>query len=287
MSKKRHTVLWMLVAVTMSGFTLSSPVSGASPDIAVYPAGQQHVFLLNASHAFQVLVTIRPKTASLVAIGKSGVVSYEASVNNSGKRFAVRFGRFGKLKMRFDPSAQQAPTTEPQGDCRGRPALVQPGVFRGWFSWRGDRGFSRASARIISGTYIRAFKEVCHGESAGADGDEPNEPVIVARSIRQHGAREIEVYGDPGDMFVTARVVEERPSLQVVRTISAGVRGADVIPSSDAGFKVEPGYPFRGTAILTPGPSGSMAWLGDLEAKFPGRGFLPLVGQSFGVRAAR
>jgi hypothetical protein len=272
---------WALVfMVIVTGFAMGSPAASARSGFTVYPGERMHVFHLGASRGFQVLVVLGPTSASLEAIGKSGVVSYTAPVNQEGERFAVRFGRFGKVKMRFKPSAAPVPTTEPQGDCRGRLALVQQGVFRGWFSWRGDQGFSHARRRIIPGTFIRTFREVCRGSSAAVNEDEPDEPQITTRSIDPHGAREVEVYEYPaGERFVTARLVEERPRLRISRTVVAGVQDADV------GSKVAPGYPFRGTASLSPDSNGSAAWLGDLEAKFPGRGFTPLAGRSFEVGA--
>ena len=275
------------VAIMVS-FSLATASSNGQDDVTVYPGDKQFVFHVPASHGFQVLVVLGASTASLEAIGEAGVVAYVASLEREGDRFVARFGRFGRVSMRFEPSEHPGPTTEPQGDCRGRRALVQKGVFRGWFSWRGDRSFSFARGRSIPGTFIHSFKEVCRGESAAVNEGEPNRPILTTGSIDRHGAREVEVYESSSDeLLVSARLVELRPHLRIVRTIATAVPRDDADTGSESRLSVAPGDPFRGEAELSSGPGGSLEWLGDLEGKFPGRGFVSLAGESFGIGADR
>jgi hypothetical protein len=212
-------------------------------------------------------------------------VSYRVHGRVRNGRIHARFGRRGVLSMRFVSSGPFSPTTEPQGDCHGRPAEVREGIFNGAFRWRGEGGFSSASTHDVRGISVRTYREVCKGETAATGRDEVAPPLLRARSASATQAiREVEVFSAPSEVGqLVGRVVETKSGLHVERTVFSLLSDMGVQTDSEGNVIVRAAGAFRGLAEFRADPGEAERWRGDLEADFPGRGFLPLAGSPFEV----
>lgn len=252
------------------------------PGYTVVPGGRSRFFEISGSNGYRVAVYALGRNVVLDARSKVGRVEFEAKTEGHGRRIKARFGHLGFVNMRFLPASRPKITTEPQGDCRGRRALVQPGRFRGVFRWHGEGNFSSANARTVEGLSVHSFREVCKGANAGIGNDQTVGPSLVAKGAIAGRTVETEVFvlgeGEPG--FFT-EVAESTGALKIRRFVSA-IGGSDSFTVAPSGaVSVAPPKPFFGTAeaLLEGGSRGT--WTGDLSAEFPGVGRLVLAGPQF------
>lgn len=166
----------------------------------------------------------------------------------------------------------------------GRKALIQPGLFVGSFSFRGEGGYTKASAKRAKGLSIHSFREVCRGPDAGPESANPPEVTLLASrsDAQQEVAFRASARAARGGRIkeFEAVMTEHFPDLTVER-VAVGGGGDDTNPFIfDVGAgtaNVMPSTPFHGSASLS--PSGS--WSGDLSVSFLGAGEVGLAGPGF------
>jgi len=192
--------------------------------------------------------------------------------------------------MSWRPSGKPEVSREPQGDCEGRKALVQQGVFVGNFSFRGEQNYTQAKVKRVEGRTIQTFREVCKGTDAGPQPAALPEEILTADNLGS-GGRSIGFqawskteWGSRLEGF-EAVLIEQRRNLEIRRTTFAGgepVAGQFRFDNHAQTALVAPPSPFHGSAELA--NSSSVPWTGDLSASFIGVGQVPLAGPGFNAK---
>ena len=286
----------LLAALTFCALaSLCATVSRADPGYTVYPGTAYRAFHLRGSHGTDVLVFFGPNGSVEVLVFQlrhPGLVEYKTRGRSSGSRIKARFRGLGRMDMRWRPLGIPEQSSEPQGDCKGRKALVQRGVFVGSFSFRGEGGYTKVKAERIKGVSVRSFHQVCNGPDAGPEPAIRPEATLVAD--HREASREVEftastraARGGRIEEF-EAVLIEQLPNLEIERKVFGG---GEAIPGRftfdyDAGTgNVVPRSPFRGSASLN--PTASDPWSGDLAVSFLGVGETPLAGSGFEASLSR
>lgn len=258
---------------------------GDRPGYTVQPKRNWLSFHLPGKRGYLVRVVAEAKMARIEVLNGNAVVVYEAPAERSKNKVSAQFGSLGRLAMRFKPLGPFVKSTEPQGDCRGRRAQVQRGIFEGRFRWHGEKDFSAAMTHKVAGLSVKSFREVCSGETAAIGKDEMEKPLLIARSQSFGKVREVEAYGSPDEgIELIGRLVERRVRLSTERTVFSFVKeGGLQVGSEGKQMSLSPVDPFHGFAELYVDLNGEKRWRGNLKAKFPGRGYLSLAGSGFAI----
>jgi hypothetical protein len=277
----------MVVVAFWASAACDAPSSRADAGYTVHPGAEYRAFHLRGTHGASIFVAADADgSVEVVVFQRFGLAEYRTQGSSSGNRVKARFRGLGRMDMRWKPSGQAEQTSEPQGDCKGRKALVQQGVFVGSFSFRGESGYTKASAGRAKGFSVRSFREVCKGPDAGpepstrpeetlvADHREPRREVQFRASTRATWGRRIEEF--------EAALTERSPNLTIQRVALGGGEptAGQFSFDHDAGTaSVSPPEPFLGSADLN--PTSSEPWSGDLAVSFLGVGEVPLAGLGF------
>ena len=256
----------------------------------MHPAARYRVFALNGSNHFYVAAYVYNGDAvdvELINPRQQSTISYRVSAQVNGDLVRARIGRLGRFSMRFEPSGPFKPSTEPQGDCRGRRALVRDGVFVGRFALRGEQGFTTATATRARGLAIHSFREVCKGVDAGSEVERPETTLLAHRS---EPGRKIDFRAStrvpPGGRITefASVLTESSPGLEIERAVfgsGEATTGQFTFDRTTGTATVAPPGPFLGSAALPPSDSSGGPWAGDLSAEFPGVGRIALAGPDF------
>jgi hypothetical protein len=263
--------------------------ASAAPGYTVYPASQYRFFHSLGTHGTD--ITVSARADGWVEIGvfqlrRSEMAEYFARGSVGPRRIKARFGRLGQIDMRWTPTSKREVTAEPQGDCRGRKALIQQGVWDGNFTFRGENSYTKAHVKRITGIAVHTFREVCNGPDAGSEYSTPPEETLLAHN--RGGPREVEFQaatraarGGRIEEF-NAALTERRPKLFIRRSTFAGgeaVVGQFDFDATAGSARVAPPGPFFGSAVLD--PSATEAWSGDLMVPFLGVDPVALAGSGF------
>jgi hypothetical protein len=267
----------------------------AKPGYTVHPGSQYRFFHVRGTHGTD--VTIRADAGGWIEIlvfelRRSEMAEYSARGSVTPHRIKAQFGSIGQIDMRWSPTSKREVTSEPQGDCRGRKALIQQGVWVGGFSFRGEKGSTKADVRHASGIAVHSFREVCKGPDAGPEYSTPPEETLLAHS--RGGRREVDFQaatraarGGRVEEF-KASLTERRPNLFIRRSTFAGggaVAGQFDFELATGTGRVAPPEPFLGSAQLD--PTAAEPWTGDLTVPFLGVGLVALAGPDFRARLHR
>ncbi|HET7417266.1 MAG TPA: hypothetical protein VFJ61_06555 [Solirubrobacterales bacterium] len=281
----RAAVALVLLAVGQTITVVDPDGAEAKPGFTVHPAESFRFFQLRGTNGYTVDAAVEGRYVTVNAVSRNAWIKYSTLAQRVDRRSVVApLGSLGKFAMRFVPSGPFAPTTEPQGDCKGRRAEVQKGTFVGTFRWRGELNFSAATTRRVSGVSVRTFKEVCRGQTAATGPEMAERPRLVTRLKSREEDREVQAFGlGLTDGPLVGRIVERKSPLVVERVIFGAVNGkADQVDSEGNQSLCGDGR-FRGCAELRADPGDPERWRGDLEGDFPGRGYVSLAGSSFAV----
>ena len=272
----------LAILMAVAGAAKSVSYASAKPGYTVFPGQRWQTFQVRASNGYTFFVrSIGRDRVSVEAISGQAHVSYIAPADVTGDSISANVPRLGRLAMSFHPSAPVLPSSEPQGDCRGRHALIQNGTFVGRFRWRGERGYTSASATKATGYRVHSFREVCKGEGAGVGDEGLIVPLLVARSRTPARFAEVQAYrreeSEPPSFI--AFMKETRFRLEISRLLMGGSGTIDI--ASSGVIKVAPRAPFSGIAEFQPERGAAGSWTGTLTAVFPGRGRISLAGPTF------
>lgn len=228
---------------------------------------------------------------SLSAKGHHATVEYTAKGRVSKRLIKARFGRFGRVSVRFRPLQKRHLVPEPHGNCTGRGELVEPGVFVGTIRFVGEEGYTEVRADRAKGRITYRTKAVCEKTPDKESASLPFQATILRagsekgytsfNAIKVSSSRrqlEAVVFG--------ASVMEDLPHLLITRRIESSTDGG-VFTTKRAhgrlvGAMVEPLAPFSGSATYVEKPDvPSEGWIGDLAGEFPGLGKVSLAGPGF------
>jgi hypothetical protein len=254
-------------------------VSAERPGFTVYPASRWRSLSIPASNAYRLYTYAAGRGVVLEAVSRFSRVEYVAPSEAKSPSIVADFGPVGRIDMTFYPTDHPARTSEPQGDCRGRKAMVQKGLFVGHLMWRGERGFSQANEERAPGMAVRSFREVCEGTNAGRSDPSPVEPVVTV--VGKSQGRQIRltvVAGSTSRALVTAQISEVAGDLRIARTVTSETKGSFDSDHVHGELDFRLSSAFSGFASF----SGS-TWSGTLAADFPGLGRVSLTGPAFMV----
>jgi hypothetical protein len=173
--------------------------------------------------------------------GHNASLQYATSGDASKRRIEARFGGLGRVSMRFRPTASPHLVPEPDGNCKGKGELVQPGIFVGTFEFEGEQGYTAAHATRIRGTTTHKMKQICKN-----DGGEEGRPTSIRWTLLHAQAADGEISvvafatefashpAFDGSVF-SARLIEfHRRGMSIFRTIEsdANLNALNAMPSS-------------------------------------------------------
>jgi hypothetical protein len=278
------------VVLMGAGLCVEPQNAAARPGYSVYPASKYRAFSVHGTHGSDVFVSVGPGglvEVSVFQLRNSGLVEYAVRGSYEDDQVKARLPGLGRIRMRWKPSGKPEVTDEPQGDCEGRKALIQEGIFAGIFSFRGERSYTEAKVKRVAGRTIQTFREVCKGPDAGPQPSTSSEEILNAYN-RGSGTGVIgfeawskEEWGSRIEGF-EAVLIERRRGLQIRRFTFAGgepVAGQFMFDNRARSAFVAPPSPFQGSAELTNSTSG--LWTGNLSVSFLGVGRVPLAGPGF------
>jgi hypothetical protein len=295
-------VLVLALATTSASAALADS-GGASARAPRHPLEVEPRLEFMGTKGYRVLVSAR---ASTVTIG----VTHRGSTPHSGSSTTyvargtagpngihANFHQFGKVDVRFHPTADAVRGLPP--DCFGGTtgAATIPGYFTGTVDFEGQHGYTVARASRIKGEVVLPPTEQCPLVAGGANPlvEDPSAELPPAKTRMLLSA--LNKSGTGGLAFVARREGKTGFYAERFGTIGRiGLLSYDYALGPRSSFtsdpqvsfgKVDPPKPFVGSATLKRGPHGKRAWTGDLEATFPGGETVPLTGTEFHTTLSR
>ena len=226
-------------------------------------------------------------SVDLTVKGHHATVQYTARGRVTKQLVKARFGRLGRVSVRFHPSQRPHRVPQPGGNCKGRGELVEPGVFVGTIKFAGEKHYTAVQASRARGKIRYKAKEVCHeiggrGHSLG---------FLILNAGEKNGGASFTAFKPLSKAFADessfiAMVAEFQRKLIITRSILAHSSGDSFTTVMSHGkliqATVEPPAPFSGSATYSKTSAvPSENWTGDLAGEFPGIGKVPLVGPEF------
>lgn len=259
----------------------------------VFDASQTMEAHLRGSKGFGFFLFANNGQVDLEVKGHNASVQYATSGSASKRRIEARFGGLGRVSMRFRPTARPHLVPEPDGNCKGKGKLVQPGMFVGTFEFEGEQGYTAAHATRIRGTTTRKMKEIC--KNTGGEEGRPSSfrwTLLHARtadgeiSVVAFATESASHPAFDGSVFSASLIEFHRRGMSIFRTIESDA-SLDAFSAVKSHGKlisatIEPPAPFTGSATYLSSPdSRSEGWTGSLTGDFPGVGTVSLTGPEF------
>jgi hypothetical protein len=291
----KHEGRMVLAALMVAALSLLAMPGGAAakPGYYVLPEVYLASARLPGSNGYSISVNSLGPRLALQASRRGGSATYYVRAPFRGRRIDARFGKLGRISVRFEPNGRPQRQKE-AGGCDGPATSIQTGRFVGTIRFRGEHGFTTAQRSSVKGIVFHAFRQVCKRSpeikrdepeyaltsvSAFASGN-PEGPNFTAYTLPRLAGLPID-----DNTYFSASVTDRRHSMTV--TYSADATGEpDALAISPpqvmpAAATVSPPFPFSGSAALATDPGGSTTWTGDLSVELPGLGTVSLAGPSF------
>lgn len=225
---------------------------------------------------------------------RRGLASTEYVVEGrvSPRSIQARFGRFGRVSVRFQPSGKVT-HRKPSGPCRGETATVRSGRFVGSIRFTGERGYTKVRARRAAGSvtapswkckYDKGIFELPPNIGKFPGVEQVALSAYTPRRIRGFGALELTSSSsdDSSIAMMMARIAERRRGIRITRqVITFEKSNAFSLAPHFASATVSPSPPFHGTATFERDAEGGGSWSGSLGVTFPGRVTYSLAGPTF------
>lgn len=301
-ARGRRAVATTLAVAALPLLALPSGAA-AKPGYFVVPESRLAIADLAGSNGYRITIAaLGPRYVALVAIRRGSAVSYFVRAPFDGKRIDARFGKLGRVSVRFDPSGPLQREDQPGGSrCKGGDSTSQSGRFVGTIRFRGERGFTTVRRSSVRTTVSHTARQVCklppEGKVTEPESEDkatsvsavvrgnPEGPVFTAYSVPPEAGQQEE-----GPSF-SASITDRRQSMIVSHGASAsggpGAFAVSPLGTVPATATVSPPSPFEGSATLTKTPGGATTWTGDLSVELPGRGTVALTGPSFAAKLCR
>lgn len=235
------------------------------------------------------LFASRSSSVYLTVTGHNATVQYITRGRVTRHLIKARFGRFGRVSVRFRPSQKPHRVPQPRGNCEGRGELVEPGEFVGTIKFVGEQSYTEVHANRAEGKISYKTKEVCH-ETGGRSPSRSVGFLILSATERSGGASFTALKplskAFPDESSFMASIAQFQRKLLIVHSILSQSSG-DAFKTVMSHGKliqamVEPPAPFSGSATYSKTPAvSSEGWTGDLAGDFPGIGKVSLAGSAF------
>jgi hypothetical protein len=287
----------------LAAVLLLVPAVAAAKDSVVIQTPAKVVHLsLRGSHGYRISVTNRGTKGRVILTARKGAARAIYSVHGraTGDRIEGNFSKLGKVSVRFQPSSQKPERRRIPKHCKGKPTTVQAGRFVGVIRFDGEEGFSSVAATSAKGTVVSKYKVVCtvtarstarqsskerraslvYKDFAAVAADHDHS--VFVQSVNTSFSDEEIPYGFTlGEVAMT----ERRGRITIGRSAEFATE-VDPVEASPLG--VEPitatitlPAPLEGTGSYVENPGSPPSWTGDLSARLPGGGVLPLTGPEF------
>ncbi len=258
------------------------------------PAPFQPVFVLAAHDGYRVgVIGIGSAVVLEVVRGHSrAMTAYVARGTVTPHRLQASFGKFGKVAMRFRPSAEQA--RKPHR-CKGAGRfMARRGVFVGRVRFRGEDEYlsvdaHRAKGQVSSlaprcgrGSFARPGRHAVRPSREGGWGVELTSLSASWRRAVNSTSFGALAFGDK--TFFLASTQQSQGPLAIFRVATVATTRAFTIDDALTLARVTPPAPFAGTGTYRAAPDGTRTWTGGLSVNFPGAPRLPLTGPQFKTR---
>jgi hypothetical protein len=247
-------------------------------------------FRLEASNGYSILALAASERADgrgdillIVSRGQAGVL-YAAPATVTPTKLEADLGVLGRISLDVVSSGVER-TLRPR--CGGESVTVETDLYRGTFEFKGEEGYTEASAEKLS-EYARFWVDFgCDGVSSGEVRGRrlPGARLRLNRGERRHRL-DLQVNKNrPGARSrFEVEVHEKRGRIGIFRSaiLWAGAAAFDYDPLLGTAT-LEPPAPFSGRATFHRGAVAANRWKGNLSVDLPGRSGVPLTG--IGARA--
>jgi hypothetical protein len=293
-----------LVVASASGALADSGGAAAGPGGAPrHSVEVEPRFQFMGTHGYRILVSARAATVTIGVTHKSSTshagssTTYVARGTAGPNGIHAGFRQFGKVDVRFHPTAKAARGLPP--DCFGGTtgAATVPGYFTGTVDFKGQGAYTVGRAHRVRGEVVLPPTEQCPLVAGGANPllEDPSAGLPPADTRMTLSA--LDKAGTGGLLFVARRAGKAGFFAERFGTVgrigllsydwATGPRSTFTSDPQVSFGKVDPPKPFVGSATLKRGPHGKRAWTGDLAATFPGGETVPLTGPEFHTTLSR
>lgn len=265
-------------------------------------------FTLRGRDGYKITVSADPEgragVVELRAEGRSITAQYSVLGHATADTIKARFGRLGRVSVRFEPSGRLRRIRVPKTCMKDRPRVITSrlGTFVGTIEFRGERGYTSVSARHATGGIGDPLantptKLVCDFHESAAERERELESVgldasssdakfgfyasrLTGRWSRQAFPVEPGASKGPRNLFLAGR--SERTGRMSILRYAASVGGPEdfVFDTALTSATVSPPFPFTGSGSFLRNPDGSTSWTGTLAVPLPGLGTVGLTGGS-------
>lgn len=266
-----------LVAVALSS---PAPASALDSDLK-----GSAIFRLQASNGYKILVLAASerangRTVAGVLVGRRGEsVVYAVPATVTPTRFEADLGALGRIALDVVPTGTKKTL---RSHCGGESLTIEPDVYRGTFEFRGEEGFTEATATQIPEYSRFGLDFLCPGRGWG-EVSGPGLPGarLRVRAGKGHRRTSLQINQNrPGARTIfEAEVAEKRGRIEIERSLSGRA------PSSAFEFDpllrsatLHPPAPFSGSASFHRNALPANRWSGNLTVDFPGHSGVPLTG---------
>lgn len=211
-----------------------------------------------------VAISVRKKGAS---------TSYIKRGKASANRLKAKFGKYGKVNVRFKKKGKVRKVLPPE--CTGTPDKVQRGVWRGVVKFKGERGYTKVNIKRARGVVTKPGVQEC--ELGDGNGDYASLSAfknVGDKSWSFYADKRVDVPNSRPTFMAT--VVESVGKVDVVRSLFQRGNSGQFTYSSVEDAQVKPKGYFSGQGTLS-----GESWTGNLKGKFPGKGRVGLAGNGF------
>jgi hypothetical protein len=262
-------------------------------------------FTIRGSNGYRITVSADPEvgdsSVELTVEGHSGVALYIAPGHVTPNTIKARFGRLGRVSVRFKPSGRQRNVKVRKRCFRDHPPVVSSrlGSFVGTIRFRGERAYTRVSAHHARGGIgdplaNTSKKQGCDFHESGAERKRELESVSLEASPPEAGVSffaghlfgsqplapsgESAAPGEDQHLFL-ADEAEKADRMRILR-FAAALGGSEtfVFDGSLTSATVRPPFPFTGSGSFLRNPDGSISWTGTLAVSLAGLGSVQLTG---------
>lgn len=293
-----------ILVCAMPALTLPAGAA-AKPGYEVRPASAQLDLFLGERDGFAYSVSAGDgqQVQLLVERELFSAVVYSVKGRVSSSRIEADFGELGRIDVRVKLAGSRSKRSrERNGRCRRRAPLFLRGSYRGAIEFTGEGAVPGISSKRGDLRFTRRFRGICKLRSP-KESDLPRGLRIDVGALRAHAESEgrttaFEAFSAaPRDGaalsigLLLALTTERRDRVRISRLgleiFSLGIvmsrRGKDPLTVR---IKAEEA-PFAGRALYSRSSGSGATWTGNLSARLPGAGRVPLTGPGFSVDFCR
>jgi hypothetical protein len=264
----------------------------------VFGASQSVEFQLKGSKGYSISVSGHHGRVTLTADSKDASVFYATKGFVSPMRIKARFGRLGRVDVRFHPHGSPRQVPPPGGGCRGKAGTVDSGTWVGRIEFEGEQAYTAVHATRARGTVTKSPKLTCsqHEDEEGNSSDFQLTILSASSNARAVFSTAFQITSKThpeldSTSFGASLLEAHGRGFSIVRFIYAEAKSDAFTSIEENGHitstTIAPPAPFKGTATFqrTRGSKGS--WTGTLAGDFPGRGEVTLAGPEFSAEVSR